>query len=90
MTATSTEHDMQTAQLVDYAYVLTLQFALAGGGMSHFVAETSGTLVIPQGYSRHQAFQELRQNMIEQVRQQGHPTRGEPNTIFFSLESDSL
>ncbi|PWV44552.1 hypothetical protein BDW27_12311 [Nocardiopsis sp. L17-MgMaSL7] len=87
MTATESR---ATDQLVTYSYVLTLQFALAGGGMNHFIVETGGTLDIPPGYSRHQAFQELRQSMIAQVRAQGHPTRGEPNTIFFSIERDSL
>ncbi|CAL9625569.1 hypothetical protein SUDANB121_05970 (plasmid) [Nocardiopsis dassonvillei] len=69
-------------------FVLTLQFSL--GGMSHFIAENSGDIEVPEGFSRTEAFRQLRQNMIDAARQQGHTIYGEPTTVFFSLERDAL
>lgn len=89
MTTTATEAPTTADQLTKFAYVLTLQFSL--GGMNHYVAESSGVIEVPQGYSRHSAFQEIRQRMTTQAHQQGRQKiYGEPTTIFFSIERDSL
>lgn len=66
-----------------YHYVLVLSFHTGGAGYA--LAESSGTVDLPDGTSRHEAYQQARSNMIESAGKGPNAT-----TVFWSLEPDTL
>ena len=70
------------SEQITYHYVMVLQFSMSHG---HTLSESSGTVDLRPGMSRHDVFQQIRANMIES-------SGGGPSvtTVFWSLEPDTL
>ena len=70
-----------------YAYVLTLQFPVSRTSLAY--TEDSGTIDLPEGFSRNEVFKQIRQGVIERASKQISFVAS-PSTVFFSLEPDTL
>ena len=64
-------------------YVMGLQFPR--GGADQALVESSGTVDLRPGMSRHKVFQQIRANMIE-----GAGEGPDATTVFWMLEPDML
>jgi hypothetical protein len=89
MTAT-TETAPAAPPLTAYHWVITLQGEAAGPGVVS--ATVDGTVTLPPGYSRQDAFQAVRREAQRLIRERpGSPRAGDPDCVlFFSLERDEL
>lgn len=73
-------------KLTTFAYVLALKFSL--GGPNYAELESRGTVDLQPSTSRHQVFEQIRSNMVDNARSQG--ITGGATTVFWSLEPDTL
>lgn len=83
----STTPAPEGADLVTYAFVITLQVGLPHG-RGYAIFERSGTWNALRGSSRNEVYKTLRQEVVEEAERQG--LSGSSQTIFWSLERDTL
>lgn len=83
---TTTAPTTNSNDLRKFAYVLALKFSL--GGPNYAECESRGTVDLQPGTSRHQVFEQIRSNMVDDARVQG--LTGGATTVFWSLEPDTL
>lgn len=83
---TATAPAVTSDKLTTFAYVLALKFWL--GGPDYVESEARGTLDLQPGASRHQVFEQIRSDMVDDARSQG--ITGGATTVFWSLEPDTL
>lgn len=71
---------------IPYHYVLVLKVHVGGQAVSE--RESRGTLHVEPGSSRYQVYEQVRETMLTNARQQG--VQGNTTTVFWSLEPDTL
>lgn len=67
------------SERITYAYVMVLEFP------KDVLSESSGTVDLRPGMSRHDVFQQIRANMVKSAGEGPDAT-----TVFWSLEKDVL